>query len=176
MTRGRPSSLVMTRLKPAMTVRRAPGPGAIRKFEWTPLAERHLRGRRVVLHTDSANAKSYKIKMEGVYHDSVAHCKKLNKKGGKGIGALHSIRVVSHKMPDGSAIKVKAGTQHVDRAWRFIKARLHRNQKVKAGSKQIRARIRCAQHEYWFRGQDLWKKTGELVQDAMSAECRKCKM
>ena len=66
-------------------------------------------------------------------------------------------------MPDGSAIKVKAGTQRVDRAWRFIKARPHKNQKVKAGSKRIRARIRSAQYEYWCRTQCLHM-------------CRKCKM
>ena len=168
MARGKPSTLIMSRLSPALTVRRAPGPGAIRKIDWAPLAKKHLQGRHVILHTDSA--KSYKAKVDGVHHDSVVHCKKLItlKNGKKKWSSLQYVRVVTHRLRDGTQLKVKAGTQHVDRAWRFIKDRLKLNQRVRAGSKAIRSPIRSAQYEYWMRGQDLWIKTGDLVKDAMA--------
>jgi hypothetical protein len=35
---------------------RAPGPGAIRKVEWKPLAVKWLQNREVILHTDSAKS------------------------------------------------------------------------------------------------------------------------
>eukprot|EP00438_Fugacium_kawagutii_P007345 Skav219312 [mRNA] locus=scaffold1152:119024:120103:- [translate_table: standard] len=168
LVRGKPQSLVLTRLSPALSVKRAPGPGAIHKMDWAPIAEKHLVDRKVVLHTDSA--KSYKAKTRGVLHDCVVHCKKKQVHKGKvKWSAPQYVRVVTHKLPGGKTLKVKAGTQHIDRAWRFIKDRIRRNQKIKAGTKAIRARIRGAQYEYWFRGCDLWLKTGELAKDAMSA-------
>ena len=61
--RGRPTSLVLRRLTPKVTVLRAPGPGAIRRVEWKASANEFLFDRKVVLHTDSA--KSYKLKVPG---------------------------------------------------------------------------------------------------------------
>ena len=50
----------------------------------------------VVLHTDAA--KSYKLKMSGVLHDHVGHCKKRMKVKGKWIWKLPSfVRVTTHK-------------------------------------------------------------------------------
>ena len=79
--RGVPSSLVISCLMPKISAKRAPGPGAIRKMEWGPLAKKHLQGRQVILHTDAA--KSYKTKINGVLHDNVRHCKKRVKVAGK---------------------------------------------------------------------------------------------
>ena len=56
LTRGKPSTLVLTGLNPALSVKRGPGPEAIHKIDWTPLADKHLAGRKVVLHTDSAKS------------------------------------------------------------------------------------------------------------------------
>ena len=165
--RGKPQTLILTRLTPALSVKRAPGPGAIHKIDWTLLADKHLKDRKIVLHTDSA--KSYKTKVPGVVHDSVVHCeKKVIRKGKATWSAPQYVRVVSHKLPGGKVLKVKAGTQHIDRAWRFLKERIRRNQNVRAGTKAIGIRIRAAQYEYWFRGADMWLKTAELVQDVMS--------
>ncbi|CAK0910510.1 unnamed protein product, partial [Prorocentrum cordatum] len=72
--RGRPNTLVLTRLDPCTTKRRAPGPGPIRKRDWKPIAKRHLENREVVLHTDGA--KAYKLKIPKVLHDNVVHMKK----------------------------------------------------------------------------------------------------
>ncbi|CAE7268204.1 unnamed protein product [Symbiodinium pilosum] len=67
--RGRPETLILRKLQPKITVKRAPGPGAIRKTEWKLIAEELLLDRTVILYTDSA--KSYKLKLSGVLHDKV---------------------------------------------------------------------------------------------------------
>ncbi|CAK0901892.1 unnamed protein product [Prorocentrum cordatum] len=136
--RGKPRTLTLTRLSPEMAEKRAPGPGAARKVERKPLAERWLKGRDVVVHSDSA--RSYKLRAPGVIHDFVAHKKKYKNVGGKRI---------------------------IDRAWRFIKDRLHRSATAKAGTKLLAAKTRSAQYDYWHKDDDLWAKTGEMVQHIM---------
>ena len=147
--RGAPHTLVLKRLTPQTSARRAPGPGAIRKIEWQPLATKHLRDRIVVLHTDAA--KSYKLKMSGVLHDHVRHCKKRVKVKGKWMWKLPTyVRVTTHKDPKtGRKFKTKGGTQIIDRAWRFLKDRIHLNQHCRVGTPLLRAKIRSAQYEYW---------------------------
>ena len=49
--RWKPETLVLHRLKPPRTVQRAPGPGAVRKVECRPFAQRWLQDRKVILHT-----------------------------------------------------------------------------------------------------------------------------
>ena len=164
--RGAPETLVLTKLNPAMTVPRAPGPGAIRKVDWKPLALKHIANRNAILHTDSA--RSYKMKLSGVVHDAVVHKKKRVKKNGKWVWLKPTfVRISKHKLPDGRRISCKAGTQIVDRAWKFIKARLSRNQYVKASSLLPAAQIRSAQWEYWNRQRDLWLCTGHVVASYM---------
>jgi hypothetical protein len=53
------------------------------------------------------------------------------KRGGKVTwSSPQYVRFVTYRLPDGKTLKAKAGTQHVDRAWRFLKDRLRRNQRV----------------------------------------------
>jgi len=54
--RGRPESLRLCKLKPALTKKRAPGPGPNRKKDWNPIAQKILANRKVILHTDGARA------------------------------------------------------------------------------------------------------------------------
>ena len=165
--RGKPETLIMTRLKPGLTVRRAPGPGPISKHDWTPLGKKHLAGKNIIFHTDSARA--YKLKLRDVLHDSVVHKKKRVKKSGKWVWTKPTfVKVVTHKLPGGKKIKVKAGTQHIDRCWKFIKERVCKGTHSRAGLKRLHFKIRAAQYEYWHRGSDMWKCTGDLVQDHMS--------
>lgn len=160
--RGRPESLVLVRLKPPPTASRAPGPGAIRKVDWQPIANRWLKGRNIILHTDSA--RSYKAKVPGVLHDSVVHQKKRVKVRGKFVWkSPNFVKLTTHKLPCGKKLRVKAGTQIIDRTWRFIKDRLRLNQFTKVGSSLLYAQIRSAQYEYWNRNRDLWVCTGQLV-------------
>lgn len=164
--RGKPKTLLLSRFESTVTVKRAPGPGAIRKVDWKPLAVKHLQDRKIALHSDSA--KSYKLKVSGMVHDAVVHCKKRVKVNGKFQWLKPKYtRVVKHKLPDGKYLSVKAGAQHIDRAWRFLKDRLPLNHSMLTGSSALRAKIRSAQYEYWHRGEDLWLGTGELVKQAM---------
>ena len=166
--RGRPHTLVLRKLTPKLTVKRAPGPGAVRRIEWNGIAEQLLANRKVVLHTDSA--KSYRLKLPGVLHDRVIHCKKRVKVKGKMQWQLPKyVQIVSHKVPGTKrTLQVKSGTQIVDRCWKFLKERVQVNQHTKAGSSLLRAKLRSAQYEYWHRGSDLWLECGNLCTHHMT--------
>ena len=165
--RGKPSSLVLFRLRSLTTHKRAPGPGAVRKDDWVKIANAWLKDRSIILHTDSA--RSYRTKIRGVLHDAVIHQKKRIFHGGKWVWKSPTfVCLAKHKLPNGRKITVKAGTQVIDRAWRFLKDRVKINQNAKTGSTQLAAKIRAAQYEYWQRGSDMWASTGTLLTWYMS--------
>ncbi len=148
MQRGKPSTLVLSRLDPSLTVSRAPGPGPITKHDWAPLGQKWLANRKVIFHTDSA--KAYKLKLPNVIHDSVVHQKKRVKKHGKWQWTKPCFaKLKAHKLPTGKRLKVKCGTQHIDRCWKFIKERRAKGAHVRAGSISLNRKIRSAQYEYW---------------------------
>ena len=72
------------------------------------------------------------MKASGVLHDAVVHCKKLkkNKAGKKTWQNARCVRVTDRTLSDGKKLSVKAGAQHVDRAWRLLKDRLKKNQNL----------------------------------------------
>ena len=162
--RGRPETLVLSRLSPKLSVKHAPGPGAITKCDWKPLAAKHLQGRKVIFHTDSA--RSYRLKIKDVLHDAVVHQKKRVKVKGKWTWKTPTyVKIFSHTLPGGKKLKTKGGTQIIDRCWRFIKDRIKRGQNVhtKAGSRSLLIRIRSAQWEYWHKNDDNWLQTGHML-------------
>jgi len=159
--RGRRDTLVLKKTNSKKTIKKAPGPGAITRVDWLPLANRYLKGRRVVLHTD--RAKSYAIKVEGVAHDSVRHCKKRVKRNGKWVWLKPTyVRLTTHRLPGGATLRTKAGSQIIDRAWGFIR-KILASRVMTPGSASAAAAIRSAQWLYWNRGQDLWKQTGMML-------------
>ena len=96
--RGNPSTLFLCRLAPKESGQRAPGPGAIRKVEWAPLASKWLKDKKLILHTDAA--KSYRCKVRGLLHDNVVHCKKRVKVNGKWRWKRPTfVRLVTHAIP-----------------------------------------------------------------------------
>ena len=99
----------------------------------------------------------------------MVHCKKRKKIGGKWVWLkpIYS-KVVTHKLPDGSTIRVKAGTQIIDRAWRFIKT-LIGTRSDPPGSRHLAASVRSAQFEYWNRGEDLWAATANAIWEVMDS-------
>ena len=119
-----------------------------------------------MLHTDSA--RSYKAKIEGVIYDKVVHQKKrvYNKKLKRYTWLNPKFtKVVKHKLPNGKVLKVKAGTQIIDRCWAFLKSRSKYRLKGMPGSLEIARRIRSAQWFYWNRKRsDLWTETGKMLQ------------
>ena len=158
--RGAPESLMLTRLAPSKTRRRAPGPGPIRKRDWKPLAEKCLRDKMVILCTDGA--RSYKLRLPGVMHTWVVHKKKRVKIGGKWRGIKPKfVKLHTHYLPPkGRKLVVKAGTQIIDRFWSHLRTHLGTGPR-KPGTVSLRRRIRSAQWTYWYRGHDLWEKTCE---------------
>ena len=118
--RGAPETLVLFRLNPRPTKRRSPGPGPISKRDWTPVGEKWLAGRRVILHTDGA--RTYKMKLKDVIHDWVVHKKKRVVVGGKQKWVKpHYTKVRYHNIKEEGSrprkLWVKCGTQIIDRAW-----------------------------------------------------------
>ena len=160
--RGRPDTLILERLQPATTEKRSPGPGPIRKTEWQPIGKKYLEGRNIIFHTDSA--RSYKARLNKVVHDNVVHCKKKVKVNGKWTWQMPKyVKVTTHTLPGtNKTVKTKAGTQIVDRAWRYIKDRLSLNQSTRPGSRLIRAQIQGAQFQYWHKNEDPWKVACKL--------------
>jgi len=157
--RGAPQTLVLQRLKPKLSSKRAPGPGPIRSGEWEKFANRRLRNTRVILHTDGA--KAYRYKLAGVCHDFVVHQKKKI----KGVWVKPCfVKMVRHTLPDKQKLWVKGGTQIIDRAWQFLRRHIH-NHNGEAGSASLARLIRSAQWAYWHRDSDLWAATGRLISD-----------
>ena len=190
--RGKPESLVLLRLTPPSLVctirtectgtrecscvshttprptkKRSPGPGPIRRDDWKKISDRWLKGKHVILHSDSARA--YKLKIPGVVHGSVVHKKRRVQVGKKWVWQQPTyVKIKKVTLPGGRKVTVKIGTQIVDRGWRFVKERLRVNQRAKTGSLRIIAQIRSAQYEYWNRGKDMWLETGSLMRRYMS--------
>jgi len=159
--RGRPESLVLWKTQATKTCKRAPGPGAIKKVDWAPKGTKYLKGRKVILHSDKA--KSYMLKIDGVLHDSVRHGKKRVKVNGKWRWKMPVYtKVWYHKLPSGKTLKVKAGTQVIDRTWQFVRKHIH-GVSAAPGSVCLTAAIRSAQFAYWNRGKDMWAATGEML-------------
>ncbi|CAE7429584.1 unnamed protein product [Symbiodinium natans] len=142
--RGCPSSLCLFRLNPKLTTKRAPGPGPIKKVDWAVIAKKHLANRKVVLHSDGARA--YTLKIPQVKHCNVVHKKKKVTVNGKAQWFKpHYTKVYTIKLPDRRRLKVKSGTQVIDR------------------SQQLVRKIRSAQFTYWNRNSNMWKATGRMI-------------
>ena len=163
--RGRPDTLMLFRLKPRLTTPRSPGPGAIRRRDWEPIARKHLLNRSVVLHTDGARA--YKLKLPGVLHDNVVHKKKKIQVNGKNVWVRpHYTKICSHTLPSGKKLKVKSGTQIIDRIWGHIRSYLKYTPR-NVGSKDLERKIRSAQWTHWHKDCNQWEATGSMVTDLM---------
>lgn len=165
--RGNPASLVLFKTSTKKTKIRSPGPGPITKRDWTPMAEKWLKGRCVFLHTDGARSyllgMNRKRTLDGVIHDYVVHKKK--KVNGKWMKP-NFVQLFRHRMPSGAIICTKGGTQIIDRIWRSLRDHLHgRNPTMNRISWDNR--IRSAQWKYWNAGTDLWAKTGEMLQSQL---------
>lgn len=160
--RGAPQTLVLTKLDCLRTKPRAPGPGPIRKSDWTPFAKKRLQDRKVILHTDGA--KAYMVKVPGVIHDRVIHMKKKTTVKGKVVWVSPKyVQLFTHTLPGGKKIRVKGGTQIIDRFWSQLRTYMGKSP-GKPGSVALRRRVRSAQWAYWNKGADHWLKTGEMLQ------------
>jgi len=102
-----------------------------------------------------------------VVHDRVVHSKKRVKRGGKWVWLKPKFsKRVTHTLPNGSKLVVKAGTQIIDRAWQFIKRHIG-SRTFKPRSPALAARVRSAQWCYWNKGKDQWRATGDMLRSEM---------
>ena len=164
--RGKRRTLILRRLNSSLTTSRAPGPGAIKKADWKALGVQYLAGRRVILHTDKA--RSYSLRIKDVIHDVIVHKKKRVRRGGKTyLMRPKYVKVRTHRLPGGIKRKVKAGTQIIDRVWKFLKKDLGETSNAQPGTKLLAAKLRKAQWHCWHQGEDLWVHAANVVQDHM---------
>jgi hypothetical protein len=142
--------------------------------DWKPFAMKELSNRNVALHSDGAAA--YHLKVPGMLHDHVVHCEKKKKdangrfikKDGKFVWTKPQyVKLFKHKLPNGKTLMCKGGTQIIDRVWLDLRAHL-KARSGKVGSAALRRRVRSAQWEYWYRGENLWLKTGEMLKSLSS--------
>ena len=143
----------------------------MRSADWQPFAERRLKKSNIILHTDGARA--YKLKVEGVLHDHVVHKRKrltkkngqLVKRNGKPVWIKPKyVKQFSHFLPDGKRLQVQGGTQIIDRFWGHLR-KFMKHSKAAVGSLALRRLIRAGQWTYWYKGKDLWLKTGDMLED-----------
>ena len=160
--RGAAHTLVLTRLNPKKTGVRAPGPGAIRKQEWKSLAQKYLMNRNVILHTDGA--KSYRQYIAGMLHDWAVHQKKLVVKHGvrTWLKPKYSV-VVAHTLPNSSTLRVKSGSQIIDRFWSHLRTFTKSRSRASPGTQSLRRRVRMAQWTYWHHSKALWSHAGRAI-------------
>ena len=130
-----------------------------------------LKDRQVILHTDGAKilhtdgAKACKLALSGVIHDNVVHKKKWLVVNGKQTWVWpHYIHEALHAHL-AEEIRVKAGTQVIDRFWGHVRAYLKHAARL-VGSCTLRRKIRgAAQWTYWHRGENHWRATAKMLQD-----------
>ena len=162
--RGDRKTLVLSKTRPKKMVRRAPGPGPLKKVDWAPIANRYLKGKRVIFHSDGA--KSYRLKttpVDGIAHDWVVHKKKKVTIKGKTFWMKPKyVSLVEHRMADGTVVRAKGGTQIIDRTWSFLRKHIG-NRSAHIGKASMKARVRSAQWCYWHQGDDLWAQTGLML-------------
>ena len=65
--------------------------------------------------------------------------------------------------PGGKNLKVKSGTQTIDRFWRHLREEL-KGVNRKPGNQPMTRKIRSAQWTYWHKGTNLWEATGRMIQ------------
>ena len=86
-----------------------------------PLTEKWYKGRKLIMHSDSA--KAYRERMAKCLHDSVVQKSQRMKVQGKWtwLKPIYT-KVVSHKLPvSRKVLKVQAGTQYIDGFCRILK-------------------------------------------------------
>ena len=77
------------------------------------------------------------------------------------------VQLFRHRMPDGSVICTKGGTQIIDRIWRHVRAVMG-SRSPAINQRSWDDRVRSAQWLFWNTGQDLWSKTGEMFAELSS--------
>ena len=151
MRRGHPATLILVPLPARSTVRRAPSPGPILKSVWQEIANKYVKDKgNIIIHTDSARA--YKKVIPGTAHTAVIH--QVKKIEGKWVQPAF-VRTEMLDLPDGTRIRVKAGTQFIDGVWRIIRKDI-KDSLRHSRPELVDKLVRVSQWRYWNQDQDLY--------------------
>ena len=148
---GHPATLILVPLPVRTTVRRAPGPGPILKSVWQEIANKYVQDKgNIIIHTDSARA--YKKVIPGTAHTAVVH--QVKKVQGVWVQPAF-VRTETVDLPDGSKLRVKAGTQLIDGVWRIIRRDI-RDSLRHSRLELVDKLVRVSQWRYWNQDRDLY--------------------
>ncbi|CAK0869500.1 unnamed protein product, partial [Prorocentrum cordatum] len=120
--RGEPDAVVLFKTESDRAAKNAPGPGAVKKSDWQPFLSSRLKDRKVISRSGSAGGRE--MRALGVLHDAAIHCGGRVGRGGK-LARIKPVcsKIAEHKLPIGNALKVKAGAQIIDGAWKHVRKR-----------------------------------------------------
>ena len=76
----------------------------------------------------------------------------------------HFTKVYTHTLPDGKKLKVKSGTQIIDRFWGHLRSYLKYAPR-RVGSQALKRKIRAAQWTYWHKNQNAWQSTANMLKE-----------
>ncbi|CAK0840716.1 unnamed protein product [Prorocentrum cordatum] len=127
------------------------------------MGDEHLKNRNLLLHADGARA--HKLRIPGVLHDDVARVKKKVAKQGSTIWIQSKFsNMVNHEFPSGETVRVKSGTQIMNRFWSHLRTHFGKRTR-RVDTIAMRRRVRSAQWTHWNKGRDLWARTGDMLQE-----------
>ena len=75
----------------------------------------------------------------------------------------HYTKVYNLKLPNKKTLKVKSGTQIIDRFWGHVRTHIKHTSRA-PGNLILRRKIRAAQFTYWFRTKNAWTSAGVMLE------------
>ena len=173
--RGDRKTLVLAQMKVKATRIKQKGkgkgsavsPGPITKTEWRHIANKFVKNKKILLHSDGARAYRYS-RIPGVITDSVKHKRPKPIYTALWRHVLPKDQSKAHtdvkKLPasEKEIVWVKKGTQLVDNVWRQLKL-LGLPKSTKAEDTIIHQRVREFQWHHWNAQADKWRAAGEAL-------------
>ena len=74
----------------------------------------------------------------------------------------HYNKVMNLTLPNKTKLKVKSGTQIIDRFWGRLRNYVKYTNRT-PGNTVLTRKVRAAQFTYWFKGKNAWKSAGTML-------------
>lgn len=173
--RGDRRTLILAKMKVKATFVKRKGkgagstvsPGPITKKEWAQIANKFVKLRKILLHSDGARAYRFS-KIPGVVTDAVKHKRPKPVYTALWRHVLPKDQTKAHtdlkKLPpsEKEVVWVKKGTQLIDNCWRQLKL-LGLPKSTKAEDDAVHFRVREFQWHHWNAENDKWKAAGDVI-------------
>lgn len=172
--RGDRKSLILAKMKIKSTYVKRKGkgqgsivsPGPISKAEWKPIADKFVKLRKILLHSDGARAYRF-TKIPGVVTDSVKHKRPRPIYTALWRHVLPKDQMKAHTSlaklaaSEKETVWVKKGTQLIDNVWRQLKL-IGLPKSTKAEDAAVHPRVREFQWHHWHAEDDKWLAAGKV--------------